>query len=266
MGWEWRIFYEGDHRAAFEAHAVQQFPTFHQKGMEDEVRTDVYVSCSRSVGLKARGSATMGDIEVKRRLKRKRRGAELWTKERMARLDPGKGAENRGLEDNTLMSSSVLADFTKLLEANGRSAATAAEVTLTKSRAMYKVPSVDDAAVKSPEKAFKGVSIECTLVRLLPGNQLFTSICVEHSDKAKKVYSAVEALALEDFAVTSRIKGLDEGEEGEEDSGDDGGEGRPPAGAEVMGDADMTSCVQGYPAFILYAAQLLHNTGVSSNQ
>jgi len=132
MGWEWRLFYQGDLRAAFCDHVATRLPTMRRKG-EDELRTDVYVrwglcqqrmqgrvharlletiervrtqpaatvqlspsntspvtrcvrarifasSCTHSTGVKARGSAVPGEggeIEVKRRLKRKKRGAEF---------------------------------------------------------------------------------------------------------------------------------------------------------------------------------------------
>ena len=43
-------------------------------------------SCTETVGAKVRGGDELagGDIEVKRRIKRKKRGAEQWSKERMA--------------------------------------------------------------------------------------------------------------------------------------------------------------------------------------
>jgi len=48
MGWELRLFYHGDLRDAFEAHAAQALARrgagFRRKGGgEDELRTDVYV-------------------------------------------------------------------------------------------------------------------------------------------------------------------------------------------------------------------------------
>jgi hypothetical protein len=38
MGWEWRLFFTGDQRAAFEAHALARFPTFRRKDADDEIR------------------------------------------------------------------------------------------------------------------------------------------------------------------------------------------------------------------------------------
>ena len=132
MGWEWRLFYQGDLRSAFCDHAATRLPTMRRKG-EDELRTDVYVrwglcqqrmqggvharllvaiararskpaataqgspsntspvtrcmrarifasSCTHSTGVKARGSSVPGEggeIEVKRRSQRKKRGAEF---------------------------------------------------------------------------------------------------------------------------------------------------------------------------------------------
>jgi hypothetical protein len=108
------------------------------------------------------------------------------------------------------------------------------------------VPSPEDAEKKV--KVFKGIAVECTLVSLHPHDTLFTSVCIEHSDDAKRIYAAVEALALSDFAVSSRLKGRG-GEKGvgeEEEEEEDGG-----------GDAQLAACVQGYPAFCLYAARVL---------
>ncbi len=42
MGWEWRLFYQGDLRAAFCDHVATRLPAMRRKG-EDELRTDVYV-------------------------------------------------------------------------------------------------------------------------------------------------------------------------------------------------------------------------------
>ena len=108
------------------------------------------------------------------------------------------------------------------------------------------VPSPEDAEKKV--KVFKGIAVECTLVSLHPHDTLFTSVCIEHSDDAKRIYAAVEALALSDFAVSSRLKGRG-GEKGvgeEEEEEEDG-----------RGDAQVAACVQGYPAFCLYAARVL---------
>jgi len=44
MGWEWRLFYHGDLRAAFRDHVAARLPTLRRKG-DDELRTDVYVRC-----------------------------------------------------------------------------------------------------------------------------------------------------------------------------------------------------------------------------
>ena len=108
------------------------------------------------------------------------------------------------------------------------------------------VPSPEDAEKKV--KVFKGIGIECTLVSLHPHGTLFTSVCIEHSDDAKRIYAAVEALALSDFAVSSRLKarGGETGVGGDEDEDEAGG-----------GDAELAACVQGYPAFCLYAARVL---------
>jgi hypothetical protein len=59
MGWEWRLFYQGDLRAAFCDHVATRLPTMRRKG-EDELRTDVYVRwslCQQNAGRRARTPA-----------------------------------------------------------------------------------------------------------------------------------------------------------------------------------------------------------------
>ena len=49
MGWEYRLFFDGDLRAAFERYASQRIATFQRPdGDEDELRTDVYVRSENS--------------------------------------------------------------------------------------------------------------------------------------------------------------------------------------------------------------------------
>ena len=107
------------------------------------------------------------------------------------------------------------------------------------------VPAPDDADRK--HKLFKGIGIECSLVALKdhPNGRLFTSVCIEHPDDAKKIYAVTEAFALSDFAVAWRLSGTEGSGMVAEDDG---------------GNIELSACVQGFPTFCLYAARVLQES------
>eukprot|EP00802_Teleaulax_amphioxeia_P029454 Tamp_31553.p1 GENE.Tamp_31553~~Tamp_31553.p1 ORF type:complete len:164 (+),score=22.73 Tamp_31553:44-535(+) len=161
MGWEWRLFYHGDLRAAFRDHVAARLPTLRRKG-DDELRTDVYVSCTHTTGAKARGSSAPGaggEIEIKRRSLRKKRGAEHWTKVIVPAQDMPTGTTGSLIDAG---SAALLGRVKKVLQHDEWHEQTAVPVCLTKCRTMFKVYAEDgsDAVLKG----FKGTKIECTLV------------------------------------------------------------------------------------------------------
>lgn len=130
-GWEWRLFYVGDLRAQFVQFATLSLTSMEAHGPAED-RTDVYVSCSDAVGAKARGGGEAdGQIEIKRRTDRKKRGAEKWDKVRVPRplKSEGSGPDAPG---------DVLKDVKTLVEPSDWDERTAMEVTALKSRTMYK--------------------------------------------------------------------------------------------------------------------------------
>jgi hypothetical protein len=51
-GFEFRVFYVGDFRDDFEAHAREAFPELKRREIAAEERTDLYISCREDVGAK----------------------------------------------------------------------------------------------------------------------------------------------------------------------------------------------------------------------
>ena len=83
------------------------------------VHPDGPCSCSEVVGAKARGGdGPAGDIEIKRRSERKRRGAEQWTKVKVARL-AGFASEEEQDRGSGGTSGAVLADAKKVCAPRG---------------------------------------------------------------------------------------------------------------------------------------------------
>ena len=352
MGWEWRLFFDGDHRATFEEHMEARFPTFRRKDSGEELRC---VDPSRG----SRGQAISGVLRRATlnacarcagpictsvsRMQSEPRPADpcrrprsnsntvcsgksvapswflferacqgsLWPCEPTSVATPGANTaaapgwqwskvrvprpsrETVESVPSQSPANQVLADVKTIVEQNewgqdtvpGRGATV---VALTKSRLMYKVRSIDSChhyagssvmftilcalcskgqgracslfsraimkkQLPAPDdadrkhKLFKGIGIECSLVALKdhPNGRLFTSVCIEHPDDAKKIYAVTEAFALSDFAVAWRLSGTEGSGMVAEDDG---------------GNMELSACVQGFPTFCLYAARVLQES------
>ncbi|EKX44187.1 hypothetical protein GUITHDRAFT_153086 [Guillardia theta CCMP2712] len=151
---------------------------------EAEERYDVYACIEESVGYKVRGDEQSELLEVKTRLERKKRGAEQWQKELIPRQANSKGVYP-----------TLANDVKALLKSDGREINSVSEVKLDKSRIIYRVY---HSGTREPDEKYKGVSVECTLIKTTSGAK-FTSICVEHSKHADKIYSVIEELKLSEF-------------------------------------------------------------------
>ncbi|KAL6066505.1 hypothetical protein QOT17_009488 [Balamuthia mandrillaris] len=275
MGWEWRIFYEGDVTKDFAALLEgkgRPRSSFFSKDLPGAVeqRTDVYfASQSDDLGIKSRGgsssffSFSSSSLEVKRcKQRRTTDGIERWEKSHL-RCGSHKASKKQMEEIG-----------------EGVGVVVVGKLPLKKSRWTFYVP----VKLRVEKKGKKGgeegegrkvmVSGECTLVEVeqLEG-AVYTSVALEEFQFPDAIVAAVEELGLPSFSPAKALlpphqkqtlvnTSEDEAPAGDEEakgSKDDGGDGD---GAAVS--VWMTKYGQGYPAFVngLYHP-LRHNSSSS---